>query len=151
MEYLQLPGLVRLFEYPAGENAKQRSKASAQSAAGYPKFRSCLRSILDSGHCLEGSEGNEIRVAIGSEARFAGFTLDEAVMLFQNVPDFDETISRNYLEYIYRGPYNRYRCDTLLDKAGSIILPYCRKCKLPWASENVKKHGGLGEGSIFKA
>jgi hypothetical protein len=82
---------------------------------------------------------NEVRVTIGSETKIAGFTLDEAVRLFQNVPDFNEAISRNYLEYRYRGPYHRYRCDTLLDKAGPIILPYCRRCKLPWASVKVKE------------
>jgi hypothetical protein len=140
MEYVQLPGLVRLFEYPTGEKAKQRSKVSAQSTAEYPEFRSCLKAILESGHRLEGAEGNEMRVAIGTEARCSGVTLDEAVKLFQAVPDFNEAITRSYLEYIYRGPYNRYRCDTILDKSGSIILPYCKKCKLAWASENVEKY-----------
>ena len=79
-----------------------------------------------------------MRVVIGTEAKCSDLTLDEAVKLFQNVPDFNEAITRSYLEYIYRGPYNRYRCNTILDKSGSIILPYCKKCKLPWASENVK-------------
>jgi hypothetical protein len=142
MEYVQLPGLVRLFEYPASEKAKQRSKTSAQSTVEYHEFRSCLKSILESGHPLEGPEGNEMRVVIGAEAKWSDLTLDDAVKLFQNVPDFDETITRNYLEYIYRGPYNRYRCDTILDKSSSIISPYCMKCKLPWASENMKKIPG---------
>jgi len=141
MEYVQLPGLVRLFEYP---DAEQRSKA--QSAAKYPKFRSCFKSILESGHSLEGSEGNEIRVAIGCEAKCAGLGLDEAVRLFQNVPDFDEEITRKYLEYIYSGPYTRYRCDTVLEKAGSIVLPYCKKCRLPWASDNVKNRSYSSDG-----
>jgi DNA primase large subunit len=83
-----------------------------------------------------------MRVAIGAEAKYANLTLDEAVKLFQNVPDFDEAITRMYLEYIYRGPYNRYRCDTILENSGSIILPYCKKCKLSWASENVSTYRG---------
>jgi hypothetical protein len=139
MEYVQLPGLVRLFEYPIGTKAKQRSKHSVQSTTEYPKFRSCLTAILESGHRLEGAEGNEMRVVIGTEAKCSDLTLDDAVKLFQNLPDFNEAITRMYLEYIYRGPYKRYRCDKILDKAGSIISPYCRKCKLPWASENMKK------------
>lgn len=138
MEYVQLPGLVRLFEYPVGEKAKKRSREERPSAE-YPKFRSCLKSILESGHCLEGSEGNEIRVAIGCEAKCADLRLDEAVQLFRNVPDFDEEVTRKYLEYIYSGPYKRYKCNTVLEKAGSIMLPYCKKCRLPWASDNVKK------------
>lgn len=138
MEYVQLPGLVRLFEYP---DAEQRSKA--RSIEKYPKFRTCLKSILESGHRLEGSEGNEIRVAVGCEAKYAGLRLDEAIRLFQNVPDFDEDITRGYLEYIYNGPYKRYRCDTALEKAGSVILPYCKKCKHNWASDNVKKYEGM--------
>ena len=142
MEYVPFPGLVRLFEYPSEAKARQRFGYSAQSAAEYPKFRSCLKSILESGHSLEGSEGNYMRVAIGAEAKYANLTLDEAVKLFQNVPDFDEAITRMYLEYIYRGPYNRYRCDTILENSGSIILPYCKKCKLSWASENVSTYRG---------
>jgi len=139
MEYVQFPGLVHLFEYPESM-AKPRSKSSAQLTVEYPKFRTCLKSILESGHRLEGAEGNDMRVSIGAEAKCSGLTLDEAVKLFQNLPDFDETITRTYLEYIYRGPYNRYRCDTILDKSGSIILPYCKKCKMSWASENVEKY-----------
>jgi hypothetical protein len=142
MEYVQLPGLVRLFEYPIGKTANERSKQekSTQSTAEFPEFRSCLKSILESRHRLEGAEGNEIRVAIGCEAKCADLKLDEAVRLFQNVPDFDEDITRGYLEYIYNGPYKRYRCDTVLEKAGPIILPYCKKCRFSWASENVRKY-----------
>lgn len=140
MEYVQLPGLVRLFEYP---DAKQRSEVSVQSTAKCPKFRSCFKSILESGHSLEGSDGNEIRVAIGCEAKCADLRIDEAVKLFQNLPDFDEAITRKYLEYIYSGPYKRYRCDTVLEKAGPIIRPYCKKCRFSWASGNVKKYEGM--------
>lgn len=140
MEYVQLPGLIRLFEYPIGTKANERSqeKKSTQSTVEYPKFRSCLKSILESDHRLEGAEGNEMRVVIGTEAKCSELTFDDAVKLFQNLPDFDEDVTRKYLEYIYSGPYKRYRCNTVLEKAGSIILPYCKKCKLPWASENVK-------------
>jgi hypothetical protein len=140
MEYVQLPGLVRLFEYPIGTKAKERSqqKKPTQSNSEYPEFRSCLKAILESQNSLEGADGNEMRVVIGTEAKCSELTLDEAVKLFQNLPDFNEAITRNYLEYIYRGPYKRYRCDKILDKASSLISPYCRKCKLPWAAENVK-------------
>lgn len=147
LEYVQFPGLVRLFEQPdknVGLKGKYKSKrnGSNKSINEISTFRQCLKAVLESGNYLEGSEGNEMRVAIGAEAKSSGISLDEAIRLFSNVPDFNEDITRKYLEYIYSAEYRRYRCDTLLEKSGSIMYPYCLKCSQPWASANVLKYFG---------
>ena len=146
LEYVSFPGLVRLFELPILDSetkAKQKSKvqSSAKSNATNSDFRPCLKAVLESGHCLEGSEGNDMRVAIGAEAKCAGIPIEEATKMFSPLPDFDEKITRGYLEYIYGRQYNRLRCDTILEKSGSIIAPYCMKCTRPRASENLTKCG----------
>ena len=122
---------------------KQRSKVQFSAAPNTinSDFRLCLKAVLDSGNCLEGSEGNDLRVAIGVEAKCAGIPIEEATKMFSPLPDFDEKITKGYLEYIYNGSYSRYRCDTILEKSGSIIAPYCMKCTRPWASENLTKCG----------
>ena len=144
LEYVSFPGLVRLFEQPIREaKAKQGSNVqfSTKSSAINADFRPCLKAVLDSGNCLEGSEGNDMRVAIGVEAKCAGISIEEATKMFSLLPDFNEKITRGYLEYIYNGSYSRYRCDTILEISGSIIAPYCMKCTRPWASENLTKCG----------
>jgi len=144
LEYIPLPGLVRLFEQqePVETKAKPKSKMSLQDIreAGYTDFRPCLRSLLESGQSLTGPEGHDIRVAIAIEAKCAGMAIEEAVNLFRNLPGFDEAITRYHLERIYGGPYNQLRCETILEKAVSIILPYCQKCNRSWAQANVAKH-----------
>lgn len=87
-----------------------------------------------------------MRVIIATEAKHAGIPIEEAVKLFSHLPDYNEEISRTKLEEIYDRSYGRYRCATILEKSGSIILTHCQKCCSPWASENVAKYRGHSSG-----
>lgn len=146
LEEITFPGLVRLFEQPkpvGGVKPKPKSKSAHSEATiiGNADFRPCLKGVLESGQTLEGSEGHEMRVDIAIEAKCAGMSVDEAVNLFRNLPDFNETVTRGHVKNIYSHSYKRRRCDTILDKSKNIILPHCQNCCRPWASENVEKSG----------
>jgi hypothetical protein len=146
------PGLVQLLEIP--EPSKDEGMPKAKGTASDPKnlanmantnidFRPCLKAVLKSGHCLEGGKGHDMRVAIAAEAKCSGLSLDEAVKLFSHLPDFDEVTTRKHLESVYSSDHGRHRCDTILEKTGSIIAPYCLKCHTPWALGNLAKYGGV--------
>jgi DNA primase large subunit len=88
----------------------------------------CMKGLLDLKTPLEGPEGHEMRVAIAAEARNIGLSIDKAIDLFKDQPDFNPETTRRHVEYIYSQGYYPYSCFTLRDKCSSLISPYCVKC-----------------------
>ena len=142
MDLLEVPEPSKDDGMPKAKRIVSDPKKLADMTNTSTDFRPCLKAVLKSGHCLEGGNGHDMRVAIAAEAKCSGLPLEEAVKLFSHLPDFDETITRKHLESVYSSNHGRHRCDTILEKTGSIIAPYCLKCCIPWASGNLAKYGG---------
>ena len=74
-------------------------------------FRPCLKAALEKN--LVGPDGHLTRVAIASEAFRCGFSVEEAVVLFQGQSDFNYNTTRVNLQYFYDKGYHRFGCDKL--------------------------------------
>jgi hypothetical protein len=145
LEHIPFPGLVQLFEQPRpGSAPKQPNKARVNALVpttptGPSDFRPCLMDVVVTGQCLEKGPGHSLRVAAVVEATHAKLTEDQAVALFQNAPDFNEAITRQYVKGIYAKEYKRAKCSSLLRWGGEIMRSHCQKCHKRWAAENVAK------------
>jgi hypothetical protein len=74
-------------------------------------FRPCLKAALEKN--LVGPDGHLTRVAIASEAFRCGFSVEEAIALFQGQSDFNYSTTRTNLQCIYEKEYHRFGCDKL--------------------------------------
>jgi hypothetical protein len=112
------------------------SMLSAARPARYRTMRPCIEAALN--EQLNGSEGNDMRVAIACEALASGKKRDEIIELFARQADFDQTIAAKYVDYIIAEEYRPWRCETLQDKCSTLID--CSNC--PMKKEMASsKHG----------
>jgi hypothetical protein len=90
-------------------------------------MRPCVLSALDI--LLEGSEGNDMRVAIACEALAAGKSRDEIIRLFAGQADYNEAITAKYVDYIIGRNYRPWRCETLQEKCPTLVdCTHCSHC-----------------------
>jgi hypothetical protein len=140
-DFVPIPGIVHLREAPESEEGLvesnrrearypcngQEKSAPAPTKIGQ-ELRPCMKGLLELKTPLEGSEGNEMRVAIAAEAWNIGLKVDQAIELFKGQSDFNPEITRSHVEYIYTRGYYPYSCFALKEKCYSLISPYCVKC-----------------------
>lgn len=136
-----IPGIVRLKDLPEPEaNPRARRPYEVESKRVPTRIgqdlRYCLLSVIAARISLEGAEGHEMRVAIASEAWNIGLSIDQAIEFFRHQPDFDAGVSRRKIEEIYSRCYRTYGCETLREKCGSFVSPYCPNCKSHAGSNN---------------
>ncbi|MGD0954267.1 MAG: hypothetical protein ABR985_18070 [Methanotrichaceae archaeon] len=112
---------------PRRENREKEESTRTPKLVGRG-LRLCMRGALEAKVALEGSEGHEMRVAIATEAWNTGLTEGECIELFSVQPDFDKEVTRAKVKEIYARSYNPWNCDTLRDKCGSFVSPYCSDC-----------------------
>jgi hypothetical protein len=106
------------------------SQVRSQSPLNMP-FRPCLQAALTTD--LSGSQGHLMRVAIASEAYRLGYSLDEAIALFQDQSDFNYSTTRDNLQYIYGREYRRFGCEKL--RSNCQIYVNCSNCRYKAANE----------------
>jgi hypothetical protein len=87
-------------------------------------MRPCILAALN--EQLDGSEGNDMRVAIVCEAFASGKSREEIIQLFKGQADFDETITAKYVDYAIEKSYRPWRCETLQEKCSNFIN--CNLC-----------------------
>lgn len=135
-----IPGIIALLDTEEPEETTELSGKRKRTKQGRKKtirtptrlgqdLRPCMKSLLKSSTLLEGHQGHEMRVAIASEARNIGLTIEQAVELFRGQSDFNFDITRKNVEYIYGQQYSPYRCDKLQEKCSSIVQSYCIDCE----------------------
>ncbi len=136
-----IPGIVRLRDLPEPE-VDQRAKGPydveskrVPTRIGHD-LRPCMSSVIAAGIPLEGAEGHEMRVAIAAEAWNIGLSVDQAIELFRDQPDFDAGVSRKKIKEVYSHRYSPYGCETLREKCGPFVSPYCPNCKSHAGSNN---------------
>ena len=100
-------------------------KCAAQPEERLGTMRYCILEALNKP--LEGSEGNDMRVAVVCEALAARMTREEIIHLFEGQADFDEKTSARYVDYIIAKEYHAWKCETLHDKCSSLVD--CENCK----------------------
>lgn len=135
-----IPGYVRLRELPEyAPRAKVQIKEDVTEDRGLKcspinstcsDLRHCMKNLLADKVSLNGGEGNDMRVAIAAEAYNIGLPIESTIDLFKDQPDFNRDISRRDVTYVYSRGYGRYSCQTLWDKCGSLVSPYCPTCPL---------------------
>lgn len=87
-----------------------------------------MRGLLNDGTSLDGGAGHMMRVAMAAEAWNMGLSIEEAIEMFRNQPDFDSGITREYVGDIYRRGYKRFSCRKLQDQCSSLVESYCASC-----------------------
>lgn len=97
-------------------------------------MRPCILAALN--EQLDGSDGNDMRVAVVCEALASGKSREETIGLFKHQADFNEATTAKYVDYsIAKSPW---RCETLQEKCSSFIN--CNNCPLKREFEG-DKHG----------
>ena len=89
-------------------------------------MRQCILSAIK--EQMEGSEGNDMRVAVVCEALAAGKTRDEVIRLFEGQDDFDFKTTAYYVDYCINKEYRPWHCDTIRDKCPSFAN--CEDCPI---------------------
>lgn len=108
---------------PVREPTPRRTSAPRSDSSS---MRPCILSALNAQ--LNGSEGNDMRVAVVCEALHAGKTRSEIIKMFESQADFDETITAKHVDYILSQNYRPWRCETLQKKCFGLID--CSRCPL---------------------
>ena len=119
---------------------RQYLPAQKTPAARYGRpstMRPCVLEALD--QQLDGSQGNDLRVAIACEALAAGKSRKEVIGLFSGQSDFDEATTAKHVDYIISAAYRPWRCETLQDKCSNFIN--CGSCPLRRDKTISRKHG----------
>lgn len=87
-------------------------------------MRPCILAALNIQ--LNGSEGNDMRVAVVCEAFDSGKSRDEIIKMFERQNDYDESVTAKGVDYIISRGYKPWKCETIQAKCGSIID--CSQC-----------------------
>jgi hypothetical protein len=133
LEYVPLPGLVRLFEVPKRlrtpeQNSVHVPGSDSGSETQLFQFHPCLQHLIDNHIQLEGGSGHAARTAIAIDAYNAGLSKEEAVALFRHQSDFRPDYTLYQVESIYSKGLKPFKCSTLLDKCGDLVRCYCAAC-----------------------
>jgi hypothetical protein len=131
LDYILLPGLVRLFEIPEplpklAARALFTENGSAPRTT--PGLHPCLQHLIDSCVQLSGGPGHNARTAIAIDAYNAGLSKEAAIDLFRNQDDFKLDYTTYQVESIYSKGLKPFSCFTLLDKCGDLVICYCKSC-----------------------
>jgi len=129
------PGLVHLLEIPdLSESSSEgmprvsiryetKRKTCSSNALDY-----CMQRALEDKIPLEGSEGHYLRLAIAVKAQPIGLTAEATARLFQNQRDYDHDFSLRKVLETWSYEYSAWSCETLRDKCGKLVNPYCQSC-----------------------
>jgi hypothetical protein len=131
LDYILLPGLVRLFEIPEplpklAARALFTENGSAPRTT--PGLHPCLQHLIDSCVQLSGGPGHNARTAIAIDAYNAGLSKEAAIDLFRHQDDFKLDYTTYQVESIYSKGLKPFSCFTLLDKCGDLVICYCKSC-----------------------
>lgn len=77
---------------------------------------------------LNGSSGNDMRVAIVCEALASGKSREETIELFSGQNDFDPKITAKHVDYIVDHGYRPWNCETLQQRCAGLVD--CGNCPL---------------------
>jgi hypothetical protein len=135
LEYVPLPGLVRLYEIPEPSRKTARQSvcvpiSESESAPRASGFHPCLQHLIDNRAQLVGGPGHDARTAIVIDAFHAGLSKEEAIDLFRHQEDFKFDYTAYQVDSIYRKELNCFSCTTLRDKCGDLVGCYCKSCPL---------------------
>ncbi|NLH22345.1 MAG: hypothetical protein GX463_09295 [Methanothrix sp.] len=133
LEYVPLPGLVRLFEVPEPQRKPVQNPVRAPMPDGgsAPRrygFHPCLQHLIDARVQLRGGAGYEARTAIAIDAYNSGLSKEAAVDLFKHQDNFKPDYTMHQIESIYSKGLKPFKCSTLLDKCGDLVGCYCKTC-----------------------
>jgi len=139
------PGLVHLLEIPDLSESKSEGMPRISSrhetkrkTCSSKSLDYCMQRALDDKILLEGSEGDNLRLAMAIKAQKIGLDAEATAQLFQYQKDYDHDFSLNKVLKTWSYDYSPYSCSTLQDKCGKLIKGYCQSCPLnPAAGEKV--------------
>jgi hypothetical protein len=113
---------VGVRQYLSAKSRPARASKIGTSATSQPakisEMRPCILAAINKR--LEGSEGNDMRVAIVCEALAAGKARDEIIALFKRQNDFDPTITAYYVDYIIERGYMHWKCEIFKKNAQTL-------------------------------
>jgi len=136
---IPIPGIVCLREMVEPEETAERISQEEETIQTQENsipaptrlgcdLRPCFQGILYAKTPMEGSEGHTMRLAIAAEARNIGLSIEETIKLFKNQLDFNEGITRRYVEDVYNRGYHPFSCEKLTEQCKSLVQPYCAGC-----------------------
>jgi len=133
IEYVPLPGLVRLFEVPEQQRKPVQKQVHAlipdgRSSPRRYRFHPCLQHLIDDRVQLRGGAGHVARTAIAIEAYNSGLSKEAAIGLFKHQNDFNLDYTTYQIESIYSKALKPFKCSTLQDKCGDLVRCYCAAC-----------------------
>ena len=136
---INVPGVVHLMEIPRlvksqvkdTDTKDTKDKKRFRAPTGYWKGRDlnyCMVELLKL-DVLNGSTGDNMRVAIATKAHLIGMEPDDIARLFTNQGDYDFEYSLKKVKRVGAGEYQYpWSCETLRDKCGGLVSKYCRVC-----------------------
>ena len=127
------PGLVHLLEIPGLSESTVEGMPKAKRPVDKNTITNttldyCMHRALEDKISLDGSEGHLLRLAIAVKAQHIGLTAEETAQLFQSQEDYDYELSLTKVQKTWSYNYSPWSCDTLRDKCGKLVEPYCRSC-----------------------
>jgi hypothetical protein len=133
LEYIPLPGLVRLFEIPEPSRKPTQKPVSAPvsdngSVPRAFRFHPCLQNLIDGHVQLSGGHGHAARTAIAIDAYNAGLSKEAAIDLFRHQDDFKLDYTTYQVGSIYSKELKPFSCSKLLDKCRDLVRCYCDAC-----------------------
>ena len=132
LEYVPLPGLVRLFEIPDPVRERRsdpaRQPISENASATEYSFHPCLQHLLDNRVQLLSGAGYNAKTAIAIDAYNAGLSKEATIDLFRHQDDFKLDYTAYQIESIYSKGLRPFSCSTLRDKCGDLVGCYCEAC-----------------------
>lgn len=90
---------------PAGGHKDNSNVPQVQ----HGKLRPCMEWALENSD-LTGGEGNAMRHAIVVEAKFAGFSREDTIRLFEHLPDFSRKITDKQVDNAWKNDQHTYNC-----------------------------------------
>ena len=142
----EVPGKVMLCEVEGDEyrfKPKKHAATSHRVNSNVPqgRLRPCMELALANSDLI-GAEGNAMRHAIAVEAKFAGYSREDTIELFEHLPDFSREITEEQVDNAWKNVKHSYNCETLKDKCPMLTEKAgCGKCykKIYAMSEGMAK------------
>ena len=159
-------GYGNLVKLPLGfhKAAKKRSTCAMQSSDGrkandiealksivpcaLPKLsrlkttglRPCFVKAIEERWILEGSEGNNFRLALAGEMIARGYTDEAMHEVFEIQSDYSHDATQQKIRESRDSKYQPWQCDTIKDKCSSLVGSLCDTC-VKTAPENPEEEG----------
>lgn len=99
-------------------------------------LRPCFVKAIEEKRQLEGAEGDEFRLALVNELIGNGYIDEEIHEIFKLQADYNPGITQGKIDYSRENYGEPFKCETIKDKASTIIAGMCNRCT--WKKDTAR-------------